>query len=62
MPDSVVDALLVVVAIAYLGGAILMVVALVKVLVAWSPGRTAGAPAARPGRWMGRYNTGPRSP
>lgn len=39
MPDSVVDALLVVVAIAYLGGAVLMVVALVKVLVAWSDGR-----------------------
>ena len=38
MLAPVVDALLVVVAIAYLGGAVLMVAALVKVLVTWTDG------------------------
>ena len=38
MPDPVAYALLIVVAIAYLGGAVLVVAALAKVLVAWSEG------------------------
>ncbi len=36
MPDQLTSALLIVVAIAYLGGAVLLVVALAKVLLAWS--------------------------
>ena len=38
MPDPVAYALLIVVAIAYLGGAVLVIAALAKVLVAWSDG------------------------
>lgn len=38
MPDPLAYALLIVVAIAYLGGAVLVVAALAKVLVAWSDG------------------------
>ena len=36
MPDQLTSTLLIVVAIAYLGGAVLLVVALAKVLLAWS--------------------------
>jgi hypothetical protein len=36
MPDQLTSALLIVVAIAYLGGAVLLIVALAKVLLAWS--------------------------
>ncbi|WP_341925968.1 hypothetical protein [Nocardioides psychrotolerans] len=36
MPDQLTSAFLIVVAIAYLGGAVLLVVALAKVLLAWS--------------------------
>lgn len=43
MPDQLTSALLIVVAIAYLGGAVLLVVALAKVLLAWSVSwRTSG--------------------
>jgi hypothetical protein len=38
MSDPVAYALLIVVAIAYLGGAVLVIAALAKVLVAWSEG------------------------
>ncbi len=43
MPDQLTSALLIVVAIAYLGGAVLLIVALAKVLLAWSVSwRTSG--------------------
>ena len=50
MPDPVAYALLIVVAIAYLGGAVLVIAALAKVLVAWSDGwrtRRAAEPVDR---------------
>ncbi|KRF05414.1 hypothetical protein ASG88_20865 [Nocardioides sp. Soil777] len=43
MSDQLTSALLIVVAIAYLGGAVLLIVALAKVLLAWSASwRTSG--------------------